>query len=167
MFAVKTYQKEYLQIYNREIAAFARLNRRGETHQNILKCIGCFIHQDHIGTPTYNLLLEYADCDLEEYFADTPPPISPMDTVWLWKQLSGLAHGLQAIHDGFAKHAHSTASIGVHGDLKPANILRVKDHWKIADFGFSMFFKPNEVEVNEHIMNGGTPTYSMSCKGLP
>ena len=29
----------------------------------------------------------------------------------------------------------------IHRDLKPANILKAKDKWKIADFGFAIFGK--------------------------
>jgi serine/threonine protein kinase len=43
---------------------------------------------------------------------------------------------VQQIVDGM-KYLHMKSV--VHRDIKPANILKGKDGWKIADFGFAIF----------------------------
>ena len=43
----------------------------------------------------------------------------------------------------------------IHRDIKPANILKGKDQWKIADFGFAI---KSELEIKSRY-NVGTPLY--------
>lgn len=43
----------------------------------------------------------------------------------------------------------------MHRDLKPANILNNKLHWKVADFGFSMY-SDREIKTKYNV---GTPLY--------
>lgn len=52
-----------------------------------------------------------------------------------------------------------TSNIRWHGDIKPANILRVNGEFKLADFGFTGFAR--DQETLEETMIGGTSTY---CK---
>ncbi|KAF2789518.1 hypothetical protein K505DRAFT_365536 [Melanomma pulvis-pyrius CBS 109.77] len=165
LFAVKTYHKHQRQIYDREIEAFTRLSQLGNSHQAILKCFGSFI-QPGIDGPTYNILLEYAHCDLEEYFADTPPPTSSEERALLWKQLCDVANALQALHNGFSVNGDNGRVVCWHADLKPANILRVENQWKIADFGFSKFVETDNSKVCEQMMDGGSLMWSApECGG--
>ena len=43
----------------------------------------------------------------------------------------------------------------IHRDIKPANILKGKNGWKIADFGFAIF---SDTEIKSKF-NVGTPLY--------
>jgi serine/threonine protein kinase len=43
----------------------------------------------------------------------------------------------------------------IHRDLKPANILKAKNKWKIADFGFAILGK-SEMKTKANV---GTPLY--------
>jgi len=62
--------------------------------------------------------------------------------------IKDLTHGLQYLHD-----------IGIcHRDIKPGNLLQHYDSntWKIADFGISILFTPDNLLVSGNI---GTPHY--------
>jgi serine/threonine protein kinase len=159
IFAVKTYQNKYRRTFDRELAAYTKLNYLDRNHHNILRCLGSFTQQSS-GGPTYNLLLEYAECDLDEYFEHTLSPDSLESIRWLWEQLFGVADGLQTIHDGLGTGDQGRTYFGYHADLKPANILRVGSQWKIADFGFSKFVEAEDDQLPEQIMDGGTCMYS-------
>lgn len=140
----------------------ARLNQLESIHPNILRCFGSFVQSDGAGAGlTFNLLLEYAECDLDEYFAGTPPPVSPGETRLLWKQLCGVADALQTLHYGPGNGNNGQSCLGWHADLKPDNILRVEDRWKLADFGLSKFVEIKDGEPSEQTMDGGTHMYSM------
>jgi hypothetical protein len=57
-----------------------------------------------------------------------------------------------------------------HGDVKPDNILRVRDKWKLADFGFAEFRRVKDANSQPTAdMRGGTETYGMewNCIGIP
>jgi hypothetical protein len=55
------------------------------------------MHQDVLRT-TYNILLEYGESDLEEYFADTNPPYLQPEVEAFWKGLFAVADAVQGIH---------------------------------------------------------------------
>jgi serine/threonine protein kinase len=116
------------------------------------------------GGPTYNLLLEYADCDLDEYFADTHPPEDAQQILHLWKQFGGLAEALQTVHSGSTKKYLGRAKSGYVHDIKPDNILVFRHQTegiqlKLADFGFSKFVDVQDGEPHREIMEGCTRTW--------
>lgn len=47
----------------------------------------------------------------------------------------------------------------IHRDIKPENILLHNGTFKIADFGFAKFIKPEEVGINANLSSKGTPLY--------
>lgn len=130
-------------------------------HQNIIACYGFFEQSNIVDSrPTYNLLLEYANYDLETYFADTLPPTNAKDVIW--KQLYGVVDALRTIHHPSPPTTNDQSLVGFHFDLKPANILVCEDgpSWKIADFGFSKFVHCIDGEPPEVTPDGGTHMYS-------
>ena len=50
-------------------------------------------------TTTHNILLEYAECDLAEYFAEQLPPVFQTEIVSFWKALFEVADALERIHN--------------------------------------------------------------------
>ena len=65
-----------------------------------MKYFGSYTHFDsHAKDSTYNILLEYADHDLEEYFADKRPPTKSEDIIAFWEGIVGLCHALQKLHN--------------------------------------------------------------------
>ncbi|KAI1335788.1 hypothetical protein F5Y15DRAFT_222823 [Xylariaceae sp. FL0016] len=112
---------------------------------------------------TYNILLEYGEEDLDEFFASprNSPPILNAETVKFWEELAKVAKALEQLHNldielegGEHSHYH-----GWHADLKPDNILRVHGEFKLADFGFAKFKRKALDQVPEEFMTGGTETY--------
>jgi hypothetical protein len=154
-FAVKTYRGWHRRFYERELEAYSRLQH----HPNVVKCFGSFLLPDPSGGHTYNLLLEYATGDMDEYFADTPPPTDSRGKTLMWTQICGIADALRTIHSGFVTRGSGSLS-GWHADIKPSNILRVKGQFKLADFGFSKMVNIEAGKPITQVMDGGTLKYS-------
>lgn len=148
-------------MFDRELAAFTVLDQHGG-HNNILKCFGSFVQHDATGLPTFNLLLEYADWDLMEYFAGTPPPTSREETMQVWKQISQVADGVRALHSDLEAGSRNRNRTIYHLDLKPENILVFEkaQTWKIADFGFTKLVDFDGGRPPNQHADGGTPMYS-------
>lgn len=134
---------------------------------------------------TYNLLLEYGEEDLEEFFASTRnyPPILNTETIQFWESLANVANALHSMHNlvlkrqdgrhhffsGYCSNISDELDMADantprwHCDLKPDNILRVDDEFKLADFGFAKFKPkyPDGAPPEELItlITGGTETY--------
>ena len=104
--------------YNKELAAMAKLSKRGDL---FVELFGWFEDTDHIF-----LAMEYCRLgDLEQYMRDAIPEAQ------IKVITAQLLEGLKTMHH----HAFT------HRDLKPKNIFVVKEHpvwWvKIGDFGIS------------------------------
>ena len=53
---------------------------------------------EHECRMTYNILLQYGDCDLTEYFIQTYPPLFPSDLYEFWQDLFEVAVTVKGIH---------------------------------------------------------------------
>jgi serine/threonine protein kinase len=93
-------------------------------HPNLLKYLDAFEIEDGKHTGFVVFVLELADTDLRNAI-DTS--VSGLGEQAMCHAFADLADGLAAFHA--AGHAH--------GDIKPANILRVGSTWKLADFGIA------------------------------
>jgi hypothetical protein len=74
-------------------------------HDAIIHYLGAFSHlpSSMLGEPhSYNILLESAECDLNEWFADQLPPKSEDDIIRFWQQLQQIVEALSFIHGGQA-----------------------------------------------------------------
>ena len=121
---------------------------------------------------TYNILLEYGEADLDEYFSTTPPPALTSEIIAFWEDLFKLAKALRDLHSfevpraGVERNYHGYANPSLlvditddsrwHHDIKPDNILRVNGAFKLADFGFASFGRMDEERA---LLRGGTVTY--------
>ncbi|KAK5456970.1 hypothetical protein LTS15_004750 [Exophiala xenobiotica] len=111
--------------------------------------------RDHGGRETNNILLEWGETDLEEFFAKREPPVLGSEVRLFWKELFGVAAALRLVHNFTNKNGQEFD--GWHADIKPDNILRVQSRFKLSDPGFAQFAprKPN----NTTRVPGGTSTY--------
>jgi serine/threonine protein kinase len=82
---------------------------------------------------TFTLVLERARHDLYEAFRHEVPPVSLVEMHDFYTALFDVARTLKDCHWSltFDKTSHCL----IHGDIKPENILRVADRFKLADLG--------------------------------
>jgi hypothetical protein len=60
---------------------------------DLVRCLGDFKHGEN-----YNIILQYGELDLDEYFVTTPPPALGSDIVAFWENMLGVARGLEGLH---------------------------------------------------------------------
>ncbi|KUI67087.1 Serine/threonine-protein kinase 17A [Cytospora mali] len=105
------------------------------------------------GSPMqFYLMFECAESDLERFWQRLSPERlmgqyqMPRERIarWVAEQCHGLAKALAVVHDltalGSQKDSQSD-SFGIHGDIKPANILRYTD-WRISDRSKEALYEP-------------------------
>ena len=129
-------------------------------HPNILKCYGTFVRHDCTGRLTHNLFLEHAASDLSDYWENTTQPSGSGSILWAWKQIVGISHALQSIHQPKVNPLPGREIMGRHGDLKPDNILYFDGKFKVADLGFSHFKMVARGKTAKYHLDGQTYTYS-------
>ncbi|KAF5503624.1 putative serine/threonine-protein kinase MPS1-like protein [Colletotrichum fructicola] len=166
-FAVKSYFKEWDDIYKGESQAFRGIRgTRDPRAHGVVKYLGEYSRhlRDDVSGPvredTRHIMLEFGEQDLEEYLAATKPPVRSKEIIATWEGLFKVASTLRTIHqldhdwDGDVDRY-----IGLHGDIKPDNILRVRGKFKLADFGFTSFEKSKIGKPQTSSVLGGTRTY--------
>jgi serine/threonine protein kinase len=156
-YAVKQYPMEHEASYSWELEAFSLLGRE----RSIIRCYGTFEYFDRQGRIVRNILLEYGECDLREFWADTLHPQTAEEILEHWSSLLQIAEAVMHIHD-FRDQGQKR--FGRHGDIKPDNILCIGDTvgtLKIADLGFAGFAEHEAPTVPETRFKGGTQAYSM------
>lgn len=99
--ALKTYTQAFEEDFIAEQEALESLskNKRG---RSIVRYLGHFTQETLVDgkiEKTYNLLMEFGDNDLDEYFATSQPPATTEDTIAFWRNLSRIAQALSLIHD--------------------------------------------------------------------
>lgn len=137
---------EYHLSYSNEVRAYIAIANkvRGDGLKHFLKYYGSF-EKDKKGY----IILEYADQgSLSHFFKQNHLPYEREELKKLWESASSLLLALEIIHDSPDRN-HSGIPvhdvIGVHQDLKPANIFVFRDgsatsysyRFKIGDFGMS------------------------------
>jgi serine/threonine protein kinase len=173
--------------FQKEVSILKALDSK-KNHPHLITLLATFKHQRK-----YHLVFRYADANLRQYWKDRPsPPFDKATVLWSLKQMTGMAHALESIHnfsvqyplgvDGkvrLHKDAKPSADkkekvFGRHGDIKPENILwfqqssESKDEngtLQLADFGLGRFHSRksrSNVPWDEAI---GSPTYEPpECK---
>ncbi|KAL9633797.1 MAG: hypothetical protein Q9204_003254 [Flavoplaca sp. TL-2023a] len=172
-FALKSFESGSMAIYENEIRAFEAL--RG--HKGMVRFLADYTHaekssvhtpelllnsetqQEHATRNTYNLLLEFGECDLDEFFAQRNPPVLQDETDQFWKALFEVADALDGLHNlKIDTHGVVRELLGWHADIKPDNILSVQGRFKLSDPGFAVFVEKRAMDLEEQVM-GGTETY--------
>jgi len=67
----------------------------------LVQYFGSFMthNEDSSLPPTYNILLEYAESDLDEFFAHKFPPVATADIYNFWDAMLALVVTVRDIHD--------------------------------------------------------------------
>lgn len=97
-FALKSFSSSYRDIFESEMSAFRALRDSNGTIQWLFD----YSHATGDTNTAYNILLEYADYDLDEYFFSRDPPLLASDIVNFWSSMFKVADALSNIHQ-FAK----------------------------------------------------------------
>ncbi|KAI0857438.1 hypothetical protein F4860DRAFT_359654 [Xylaria cubensis] len=163
-FAFKSYSEDCEDIFNSEKNAFHGIRYE----KNIIKCLGtvkCAQYRQLSDNPktsepriSHNILLEYGENDLNEYFCVHSPPVLGREIIDFWENLFQIVDALQRVHNLEQKRKDGTTDwyTGCHADVKPDNILRVQGRLKLADFGYATFVPCGEGHPSP---DGGTETY--------
>jgi hypothetical protein len=101
-FALKTFSESKRDLFDNEIQAFTGL----KNHEGMVQCLGGYSHEGHhaLESPetcnkTHNILLEYGDLDLDEYFFERLPPVFPTEILGFWEDLFEVAVAIKGVHN--------------------------------------------------------------------
>ncbi|KAF4437604.1 serine threonine kinase [Fusarium acutatum] len=158
-YAVKKLLLENWDNFRREVDAHEKLKLAQSPHPHIVPLLASY----RTGGK-YHLIFPLARCDLARYWrTDHVPILNRRITKWFASQMAGLAHALSTIHlcSGGSQEPGSYI-YGVHGDIKPANILCFgsddrEPSLALTDFGSSYFLTPKEKEIPRGLKH--TPVY--------
>ncbi|RKL48933.1 hypothetical protein BFJ70_g1868 [Fusarium oxysporum] len=154
-FAVKTIYYGTPKDYARERDAYQRLSLAQNPHPHIVPLLASYRMESK-----YHLVFPLADCDLAMYWRSEPKPSNDKRTLeWFGSQMRGLADALSTVH---GQNSQEKDLYGVHGDIKPENILCFgsDNKWTtftLADFGSSYFLTPEEKDMPKGLKH--TPVY--------
>ncbi|RKK60668.1 hypothetical protein BFJ66_g1689 [Fusarium oxysporum f. sp. cepae] len=154
-FAVKTIYYGTPKDYARERDAYQRLSLAQNPHPHIVPLLASYRMESK-----YHLVFPLADCDLAMYWRSEPKPSNDKRTLeWFGSQMRGLADALSTVH---GQNSQGKDLYGVHGDIKPENILCFgsDNKWTtfaLADFGSSYFLTPEEKDMPKGLKH--TPVY--------
>ncbi len=87
------------------------------------------------------VIMELADCNLQDLMRSTDQPIS-------YEQYAGQFRGL-------AKALATLHAKAVHRDIKPENILITGERWLLSDYGLCTFVTPGEEDLTPEGQNVG------------
>ncbi|KAK0634030.1 kinase-like domain-containing protein [Immersiella caudata] len=154
-FALKEFPESLKESWEREVKTFRAL----DAQSGMIQYYGCYESINENGQPVFGILLEYADFDLNGAISEEEPPVTPTEIKSFYESMHELAATLTSIHRldiGRRKYDFW------HGDIKPENILRVGDHFKLADPGESWIQLASEdgKRLSKAEVYGGTRTYA-------
>ncbi|KAJ8130174.1 hypothetical protein O1611_g3457 [Lasiodiplodia mahajangana] len=170
--------------FKREVATLSRLS--DNTHSHLISLLGTFEKNG-----VYNLIFPWAEADLLHYWKRKQSHKSDEALRWMAQQCQGIADGLSYIHrlettsgksllhpnsmdeagDVVQRNGAVPAFFlcGLHGDIKPENILwfpysndpahKGRGVLKITDFGFTEFSRKDRIDKTRRGFIAISPTY--------
>ncbi|KAK1829010.1 kinase-like domain-containing protein [Podospora conica] len=170
-FAIKRLYSQRREDFEKEVECLERFSGENQGHHHLIRLLLTYHNKKD-----YHMLFRWADGNLRHFWEANPVrELHPSQerVCWLVKQFHGIADGLRAIHGSDSDAAEAPASelhpdgknTGRHGDIKPENILWLKnymgeqDHMVISDFGLSRFHN-----ILSRSAEGSPPGYSPSYR---
>ncbi|KAK7949514.1 hypothetical protein PG988_016153 [Apiospora saccharicola] len=131
---VARYGGQYTDSYTKEVDNLSRV--RDIRHDNLIKLLFAYIYKGYC-----HLVFPWADANLLAFWRDEfpdPDMTGPQDCLarWIFSQARGLVEALELIHGnaaGTASNGQGISIHGIHGDLKPQNILWFKGISKLHE----------------------------------
>ncbi|KAF5588093.1 serine threonine kinase [Fusarium pseudocircinatum] len=156
-FAVKKIYSQNSWDFARERDAYRRMNLAQNPHPHIVPLLASYRMEGR-----YHFVFPLADWDLAMYWRSEPKPSNDRRTLeWFGGQLRGLADAVSMIH---GQKDQERDVYGVHGDIKPENILcfgsNDSERWTafaLSDFGSSYFCTAEERNIPHGLKH--TPAY--------
>lgn len=96
---MKTFEEGDRSLFEREIDAYRHLKEQ----QGMVRFLGAFTHRNQNNRAEHNILLEFGDYDLAEYF-QFQPPVLPANVGSFWHNLSHVAAALSSFHNFTRQH---------------------------------------------------------------
>jgi hypothetical protein len=93
-FAIKTFPAQYESLFRAERDAFRLMKDNSE----FVRCFGDFTQREGSDGLKYNLLLEYGEYDLAEYYAVAPPAVLPTQIHDFWNNLLNIVKAVRDLH---------------------------------------------------------------------
>ncbi|TQN68622.1 Dual specificity protein kinase TTK [Colletotrichum shisoi] len=158
-FALKQFKSSKHDQFIIEKQMFSNLKNK----EGMIQYIGWFRSSEPNGRGTleecWNIVLELADFDFYTAIRKESPPISAKEILGFWQTMAEISGALASIHTVVVDGQHYST---LHGDIKPENILRVDDRFKLADPGeASMMLKTAGSSGDQKTRaTGGTRTYA-------
>jgi hypothetical protein len=114
--ALKSYLGNKKDSYDYEKAVFSGL--KNDLQMPVVRYLGCYTHDYGEGNgmgKTYNLLLQFGEKDLEEYWADptTVPPVRAVEIIHFWESLFKVAEAIRRMHS--LQIPHDRDMLDYHG----------------------------------------------------
>lgn len=129
-------------------------------HDNIIKLLGSYTYRGE-----HNLLFPRLEMDLEAFLKRDERFGEFKWNFTFYTALQGLSSALQSLHNlklNTQEHNVDLARIGVHHDIRPANILVNHKTFILADFGLARV-KPVEGNSQTVWPNGGADNTAPEC----
>lgn len=95
--AVKSYYPTWADIYRMESQAFKGMRDQ----EGVVKYLGEYHLVGSVAgneTRTSHIMLEYGELDLDEYLAETYPPILGKEILTFWESFFKVAHTIKGLH---------------------------------------------------------------------
>jgi hypothetical protein len=93
-FALKEFPEPLKQSWEKEVKTFRAL----DTQDGMIRYYGCYESINESGQPTFGILLEYADFDLNGAISEEEPPVTPAEIKSYYESMHELAATLTNIH---------------------------------------------------------------------
>jgi serine/threonine protein kinase len=157
VFAVKKMYSGSFQGFARERDAYRRMRLSQNPHPHIVPLFATYVMEGR-----YHFVFPSANYDLATYWrTQTRPNNGKLSLQWFAGQIRGLADALTTVH---GQKGQARDFYGVHGDIKPENILCFVSNdsdrgprFALSDFGSSYFCTPEHRDIPKGLKH--TPAY--------